>query len=169
MQLILNQRFIKQKEKLSVPQIANIQWKERDSITAINFKKGRGETEKSFLHSRSKIQQQVFWEPPTSGTGMFFLLGPTSVLWNGFLVYNFRALSFPSGLCVHAQSLQSCPTQQTLWTVACQVPLSLGIYRQEYWSGLPCPSPGESSQPRDWTCVLPSTTLAGRFFITSTT
>ena len=29
----------------------------------------------------------------------------------------------------------------TLWTVAHQAPLSLGFSRQEYWSGLPCPSP----------------------------
>ena len=27
------------------------------------------------------------------------------------------------------------------WTVACQFPLSMGFSRQEYWSGLPCPSP----------------------------
>ena len=31
----------------------------------------------------------------------------------------------------------------SLWTVACQVPLSMGFSRQEYWSGLPCPSPGD--------------------------
>ena len=31
----------------------------------------------------------------------------------------------------------------TLWTVACQAPLSLGFSRQEYWSGLPCVSPGD--------------------------
>ena len=37
-----------------------------------------------------------------------------------------------------------------LWTVAHQAPQSLGFYRQEYWSGLPCPSPVKSSQPRDW-------------------
>ena len=30
----------------------------------------------------------------------------------------------------------------TLWTVACQAPLPMGIPRQEYWSGLPFPSPG---------------------------
>ena len=30
----------------------------------------------------------------------------------------------------------------TLWTVVCQTPLSMGFSRQEYWSGLPCPSPG---------------------------
>ena len=29
----------------------------------------------------------------------------------------------------------------TLWTVACQTPLSMGFYRQEYWSGLPFPPP----------------------------
>ena len=29
----------------------------------------------------------------------------------------------------------------TLWTVACQVPLSMEFSRQEYWSGLPFPSP----------------------------
>ena len=29
----------------------------------------------------------------------------------------------------------------TLCAVARQVPLSMGVYRQEYWSGLPCPSP----------------------------
>ena len=35
----------------------------------------------------------------------------------------------------------------TLWTVACQVPLSLGFSRQEYWSGLPCPPPGNLPNP----------------------
>ena len=29
------------------------------------------------------------------------------------------------------------------WTVACQGPLSMGILRQEYWSGWPCPPPGD--------------------------
>ena len=36
----------------------------------------------------------------------------------------------------------------TPWTVAYQAPPSTGFSRQEYWSGLPFPSPGESSQPR---------------------
>ena len=36
---------------------------------------------------------------------------------------------------------QSCPTLATPWTVACQAPLSVGFPRQEYWSGLPFPSP----------------------------
>ena len=34
-----------------------------------------------------------------------------------------------------------------LWTVACQAPLSMGFSRQEYWSGLPYPPPGDLSHP----------------------
>ena len=41
----------------------------------------------------------------------------------------------------------------TPWTVAYQAPWSMGFSRQEYWSGLPFPSPGGSSQPRDRTWV----------------
>ena len=44
-------------------------------------------------------------------------------------------------------------TLATPWTVALQAPLSMGLPRQEYWSGWPFPSPGD----------LP---MAGRFFIT---
>ena len=33
------------------------------------------------------------------------------------------------------------------WTVACQVPPSMGFSRQEYWSGLPFPSPGDIPDP----------------------
>ena len=35
----------------------------------------------------------------------------------------------------------------TLWTVARQAPLSMGFSRQENWSGLPFPSPGERPDP----------------------
>ena len=38
---------------------------------------------------------------------------------------------------------KSCPTLETPWTVACQALLSMGFSRQEYWSGLPFPSPGD--------------------------
>ena len=36
---------------------------------------------------------------------------------------------------------KSCPTLATPWTAACQAPLSMGFSRQEYWNGLPFPSP----------------------------
>ena len=32
-------------------------------------------------------------------------------------------------------------------TVACQAPLSMGLFRQEYWSGLPFPPPGDPPNP----------------------
>ena len=56
---------------------------------------------------------------------------------------------------------KSCPTLVTPWTTACQVPLSMGFPRQEYWSGLPFPSPGDPPHPG----IEPkSPALAGRFF-----
>ena len=45
-------------------------------------------------------------------------------------------------LWLRAKLLQLCLTLATPWTIACQAPLSVGFSRQEYWSGLPCPSPG---------------------------
>ena len=57
---------------------------------------------------------------------------------------------------------QSCVTV-TPWTGAHWAPLSMGFPRQEYWSGLPCPSPGDLSYPR----IIPmSPALAGGFFTT---
>ena len=42
---------------------------------------------------------------------------------------------------------QSCPTLCDRWTVARQAPPSMGFSRQEYWSGLPFPSPGDLPNP----------------------
>ena len=41
-----------------------------------------------------------------------------------------------------AKSLQSCPTLVTPWAAAYQASPSMGFSRQEYWSGVPLPSPG---------------------------
>ena len=43
---------------------------------------------------------------------------------------------------------KSCLTLAAPWTVARQAPLSMGLPRQEYWSGLPFPSPGDPPDPR---------------------
>ena len=48
----------------------------------------------------------------------------------------------------------------TLWTRAYQAPLSMGFSRQEYWSGLPFPSPGDLPNPR----IQPVSHIAGRRF-----
>ena len=51
-----------------------------------------------------------------------------------------------------------------LWTVACQAPLSTGFSRQEYWSGLQWPSPGDLPNPGIKPLFLRSPALAGVFF-----
>ena len=55
--------------------------------------------------------------------------------------------TLPSQKCVHAKSLQSCPTLYD--PMDCSLPGSCihGIPRQEYWSGLPCLPPGNLSEP----------------------
>ena len=51
----------------------------------------------------------------------------------------------------------------TPWTAACQAPLSMEFSRQEYWSGLPFPSPGDLLNPRIKPIPPP---LADGFFTT---
>ena len=50
-------------------------------------------------------------------------------------------LPLPEALCSGGSVAQSCPTLVPPWTVAHQAPLSMGFHRQEYWAGLPFPSP----------------------------
>ena len=57
----------------------------------------------------------------------------------------------------------------TTWTVAHQVPLSMGFSRQGYWSGWPCPPPADISDPGIKPVSLKSPALAGVFFPTSAT
>ena len=62
---------------------------------------------------------------------------------------------------------KSCPTLANPWTVAHQPPLSMGFLRQEYWSGLPFPSPGDLPNPGIEPVSLASSMLAGGFFTTA--
>ena len=57
----------------------------------------------------------------------------------------------------------------TLCIVACQAPLSMGFFRQEYWSGSPCPPPGDLPNPGIEPMSLTSPALASGFFTTSAT
>ena len=57
----------------------------------------------------------------------------------------------------------------TLWTAAYQAPLSMGFSRQEYWSGFPCPPPGDFSEPGVEPASLMSPALADRFFTAGAT
>ena len=74
--------------------------------------------------------------------------------WNASMCY---VLSHLSGVWLFA----------TLFTVALQVLLSMGFYRQECWNGLSLPSPGDLSNPRTEPTSLMLPALAGRFFTTN--
>ena len=75
-----------------------------------------------------------------------------------------------SSVCVCACCHISCVQLfGTPWTVARQGPLSTGFSRQEYWSGLPCPPPGDLPNPGIESTCLKSPALAGGFLTTSTT
>ena len=64
-------------------------------------------------------------------------------------------------VCVCVQSLSHVKLFANPWTIARQAPLSMGFSGQEYWSGLPFPSPGDFPNPG----IKPtSPTLTGRFF-----
>ena len=79
----------------------------------------------------------------------------------------FENILFKIVLSIHqfssVQSLSRVRLFVTMWTVAQQVPLPMGFSRQEYWSGLPFPPPGDSPKPG----IKPvSPVLTGRFFTT---
>ena len=54
------------------------------------------------------------------------------------------------------------------WTVTRQAPLSKGFSKQEYWSGMPFPPPGDLPDPGIKPAFPVSPALAGRFFTTET-
>ena len=55
----------------------------------------------------------------------------------------------------------------TLWTIAHKAPLSMGFSRQEYWSELPFPPPGDLPNPGIEPGSFMSPSLAGGFFTIS--
>ena len=61
----------------------------------------------------------------------------------------------------HEKLLSCVQLFATPWTVTYQAPLSMGFYRQEYWSGLPFPSPGDLPNPgiEPWSPALQADTL----------
>ena len=54
----------------------------------------------------------------------------------------------------------------SLWTAAHLAPLSMGVSRQDYWSGMPCPSAGDLPDPGTEPRSLASLALAGGLFTT---
>ena len=69
-------------------------------------------------------------------------------------------------MCVLSHSVVS-DSLQPLWTVAHQAPMSVEFFRQEYWSGLLFPTPGDLLDPGIKPASLVSPALAGGFFTTA--
>ena len=68
-------------------------------------------------------------------------------------------------MCVHVLShFSHVQLFATLWTVGHPGPLSMAFSRPEYWSGLPCPPPGDLPDPGIKPESLMSPALAGGFF-----
>ena len=68
-----------------------------------------------------------------------------------------------------SESLSRARLSATPWTVAYQAPPSVGFSRQEYWSGLPFPSPGDLPNPGIELTFLMFPASAVGFFTISTT
>ena len=60
-------------------------------------------------------------------------------------------------VCLREKELSCAGLFATPWTIVCQSPLLMEFYRQEYWSGLPFPSPGifpiQGLNPRIWSLL----------------
>ena len=70
-------------------------------------------------------------------------------------------------MCV-CSAVQLCPTlcDRPPWTVEPQASLSMEFSRQEYWNGLPCPTPRDLPKPGIKSASLASPALAVIFFTT---
>ena len=106
------------------------------------------------------------------GVSHFLVPWCCSGLLNIFEISSIKRSCRTSRLCTyvcvlsHLSHVQLCVT---LWTKACQDPLSTGFSRWAYWSRLPFPSPGDLQNPRTEPVSLTSPALVSMFFTTSAT
>ena len=118
------------------------------------------------------MSHQPLWDSvslPTHPTcssvhALTYLLAHTSI-YPIYLQVLLENLPFTEWSCCHFSRVHLFATP---WTAAHgQVPLSMGFFRQEHWSGLPCPLPGDLLDSGIEPMSLTSPALAGRFFTTS--
>ena len=94
-----------------------------------------------------KTYQESSWNPHIRNN--FMSSGKRKVIWYFCFTFS-QPLHVLSRCCfpLHACCCFSCVWLfVTLWTVACQDPLPIGFSRKEYWSGSPCPPPGDLPDP----------------------
>ena len=86
---------------------------------------------------------------PTGFLACFLPLSSVSRLGTLNLPSKFHCIvPFKKGACLCAVLNRSVVSDSaTPWAAVCQAPLSMGFSRQEYWSGLPCPPPGDLPNP----------------------
>ena len=84
-----------------------------------------------------------------------------------YWLYSSCCATYPYSLLLLLSCFSHVQLLVTAWTVAHQAPLSMGFSRHEYWSGLPCPPPGDLPDPGTEPTILMSPALAGGFFTTS--
>ena len=87
-------------------------------------------------------------------------------VWHDWASFTFTFKLFPKAVCMYECMLSRVWRFATPWAAACQAPLSMEFSRQEYWSGLPFPSPGDLPNPGIKPMASASSALAGRFFST---
>ena len=119
---------------------------------------------------------RLHWEPTVPSNPSICIKANSGRDWGVILIKHFHTsewvkllLPVPWGHgCVLGHFFSHAWLFVTLWAVAHQAPLSMGFSRQEYWSGLPCPPPGDLPDPG-----IKSTSHiscnGGRFFTTSAT
>ena len=105
----------------------------------------------------------------STGSGTVFYMNSWSFKFLKFI------LKFPEYICIGNSRIQGvCELSHVQlfaapWTVAHQAPLSMGFFKQEYWSRLPFPSPGDLPDPGIEPAYFASPVMASGFLTTSTT
>ena len=93
--------------------------------------------------------------------GEFFTTEPINYTYYYIYIYTHTHTHIYICMCVCSYLLSCVWLFVIPLTVARQAPLAMGFSRQEYWSGLPCPPPGDIPDPRDRTQV---SQITGGFF-----
>ena len=86
------------------------------------------------------------WQGHQVGSQDMAKVDRSAGVWMGRLATSSQQQNLPL-LVLKVKSLSRVRLFATSWTVAHQAPPSMGFSRQEYWSGLPLPSPGDLPDP----------------------
>ena len=125
---------------------------------------------KEAWHRKDWIQVRLEARTPSgNGTGNLnrqLDIGDGETAWTRMIFPIISIVVWLIPLCACDQSLNHIWLFVTPWTIACQCPLSMKFSRQEYWSGLPFPTPGDLLDPRIEPASFASSSLTGEFFTT---